>query len=183
MIWRLNVKHLINFILRAVANMLKEELKFTPSHAVVTQSCPILCDSMDCSPPVSSVHADSPGKNTGVGCYAPLHGIFRTQGSNPGLLHCKWILYHLSHQGSPRILEWITYPFSRGSSWPRNWTGVSCIAGGNFFTSWATDPGMEPGSTALQADFLPAEIPGNTSITIYRILMWKAWKLAEKTSL
>ena len=40
---------------------------------------------------------------------------------------------------------------------------------------------MELGSTALQADFLPAETPGNTSITIYRIPMWKAWKLAEKT--
>ena len=39
--------------------------------------------------------------------------------------------------GKPRILEWVAYPFSRGSSWPRNQTGVSCIAGG-FFTSWAT---------------------------------------------
>ena len=44
---------------------------------------------------------DSPGKNTGVGCQALLQGIFPTQGSNPGLLHCRWILYHLSHQGSP----------------------------------------------------------------------------------
>ena len=35
-----------------------------------------------------------------------------------------------------RILEWVAYPFSRGSSWPRNWTQVSCIAGG-FFTNWA----------------------------------------------
>ena len=51
--------------------------------------------------------------------------------------HCRWILYWLSHQGSPRILEWVAYPFSRDSSWPRNWTGASCIAGG-FFTSWAT---------------------------------------------
>ena len=39
-------------------------------------------------------------------------------------------------QGSPRTLEWVAYPFSRGSSWPRNWTGVSCITGG-FFTNWA----------------------------------------------
>ena len=38
-------------------------------------------------------------------------------------------LYQLSHQGSPRILEWVAYPFSKGSSWPRNRTGVSCIAG------------------------------------------------------
>ena len=63
---------------------------------LVTQSCLTLCDSMDCSPPGSSVHGDSPGKNTGVGCQALLHGIFfPTQGSSPGLPHCKWILYHL----------------------------------------------------------------------------------------
>ena len=40
-------------------------------------------------------------------------------------------------QGSPRILEWVAYPFSRGSSRPRDWTQVSCIAG-RFFTIWAT---------------------------------------------
>ena len=49
----------------------------------------------------------------------------------------NWILYHLSHQGSPRILKWLAYPFSRRSSPPRNWTRVFCIEGG-FFTSWAT---------------------------------------------
>ena len=65
-----------------------------------------------------------------------LQWIFPTQGLNPGLLYCRQILYQLSHQGSPRILEWVAYPFSRGSSWPRNRTGVSCIAG-RFFTSWA----------------------------------------------
>ena len=72
-----------------------------------------------------------------VGSLALLQGIFPTQGSNPGLLHCRQILYQLSHKGSPRILEWVAYPFSRGSSWPRNRTRVSCIAG-RFFTSWAT---------------------------------------------
>ena len=75
-----------------------------------------LCGPRDYSPPGSSVHGHSPGKNTGVGFHALLQGIFPTQGSNPGLPHCRWILYHLSHQGSPRILERITYPFSRGSS-------------------------------------------------------------------
>ena len=70
---------------------------------LVTQSCPTLCDPMNCSLPGSSVHVDSPGKNTGVGCHALLQGIFPTQGSNPGLLHCRQILYCLSHQGSPRI--------------------------------------------------------------------------------
>ena len=66
---------------------------------LVAQSCPTLCDLMDCSPPGSSVW-DSPGKNTGVGCHALLQGILE-EGLNPGLLHCRHILYHLSHQGSP----------------------------------------------------------------------------------
>ena len=65
-------------------------------HPVVSDSW----DPMDCSPPGSSVHGDSPCKNTGVGCHAFLQGIFPTQGSNPGLLYCKWVLYQLSHQGS-----------------------------------------------------------------------------------
>ena len=64
----------------------------------VSQSCLTLCNPMDCSPPGSSIHGDSPGKNTGVGCYTLLQGIFPTQGSNPGLLLFRWILYHLSHQ-------------------------------------------------------------------------------------
>ena len=50
-----------------------------------------------CSPPGSSVHGDSPGRNTGVGSHALLQGIFPTQGSNPGLSHCRWILYPLNH--------------------------------------------------------------------------------------
>ena len=106
---------------------------------LVAQSCLTLCDpmNMDCNLPGSSVHGDSPGKNTGVGCYTLLQGIFPTQGSNPGLPHCRRILYHLSHQRSPRILEWVAYHVSRESSQSRNWIGVSCIAG-RFFTSWAT---------------------------------------------
>ena len=68
---------------------------------LVTQLCPTLCDPIHHSPPGSSVHGDSRGKNTGVGCHALLQGIFPPQGSNPGLLHCSRILYHLSHQGSP----------------------------------------------------------------------------------
>ena len=92
---------------------------------------------MDCSLPGSSVHRDSPGKNIGVGCHFLLQGVFQSQGSNPGLPHCRQILYHLSHQGSPRILKWVDYPFSRKTSQARNWTWVSCIAGG-CFTSWAT---------------------------------------------
>ena len=79
---------------------------------------------------------NSPGQNTGVGSLSLLQGIFPTQGSNPGLPHCRWLLYQLSHKRSPGILEWVAYPFSRGSSWSRNRTGVSCIVG-RFFTNWA----------------------------------------------
>ena len=66
-----------------------------------------------------------------------LQGIFLTQGLNPGLLHHRQILYQLSHWVSPRILGWVDYFFSSGSSWPRNQTGVACISG-RFFTSCAT---------------------------------------------
>ena len=100
------------------------------SQVRVTQSCLTLSDPMDYS------SWDSPGQNTGVGSFSLLQGIFPTQGSNPGLSHYRWILYQLSHKGSLSILEWVAYPFSSGSSWPRNRTGVSCIAG-RFFTTWA----------------------------------------------
>ena len=75
-------------------------------------------------------------QNTWVGI-SLLQGVFSTQGSNPSLSHCRQILYQLSHQGSPRILEWVADPFSSGSSQPRNQTKVTCIAGG-FFSNWAT---------------------------------------------
>ena len=66
--------------------------------AQFSQSSPTLCDPIDCSLPGSSLHRDSPGRNTGVGCHALLQGISPTQGSNPGLWHCRRSLYHLSHQ-------------------------------------------------------------------------------------
>ena len=72
---------------------------------LVAQSYLTLCNPMDCSQPGFSVHGDSPGKNTWVGCHALLQGIFPTQELNPGLPHCRWILYHLSHKGSPRTLS------------------------------------------------------------------------------
>ena len=111
---------------------------------LVSQSCPTLCNPMVCNPPSYSVHGDSPGKNTGVGCYALFQGIFPNPGIKPrsptlqadslppeppgkpkntgvgslsllqeifltqelnwGLLHCRWILYLLSYQGSPYII-------------------------------------------------------------------------------
>ena len=104
---------------------------------LMAQLCSALCDPMDCSPPGSFVHGDSPGKNAGVGCHAFFQWIFPTQGWNPGLLHWRWVLYSLSHQGSPRVLEWVAYPFARESS----------------------NSGNKPGSPALQAASLPAELP------------------------
>ena len=80
---------------------------------------------------------NSPGKNTGMSSLSVLQGIFPSQGSNLGLPHCRWILYQLSHKGSPRIQEWVAVFFSSGSSRPRDWTQVSCMAGG-FFTPWVT---------------------------------------------
>ena len=122
---------------------------------LVSQLCLILCHPMYYSLPCSSVHGDSPCKNTGVGCHALLQGIFPIQGSNQGsnlgLLHCRWILYQLSHQGSPRILEWVTYPFSRGSP----------------------DPGIKLESPTLQVDSLPAELPGKPLLLYTSILSFK----------
>ena len=80
---------------------------------------------------------NSLGPNTGVQSCSLLQGFIPTQGLNPGFPHCRQILYQLSHQGSPRILKWVAYPFSSGSSQPR----------------------IRTGSPALQVDSLPAELP------------------------
>ena len=92
---------------------------------------------------VNSLTSEPPGKpkNTGVGSLSLLQGIFPTQGSNTDLPHCRWTLDRLSHKGNPRILGWVAYPFSSGSSQPRNQTGVS-----------------------LQADSLPTELSGKHSM-------------------
>ena len=68
---------------------------------LVAQSSPTLCDSTDYSPPSSSVHGDSPGKNTRVGCHALLQGICPTQQPNPGLPHCRWIFLPADLPGKP----------------------------------------------------------------------------------
>ena len=77
-------------------------------------------------------------KNPGVRCHALLQGIFPNQGLNPGFPHCRQILYCLSYQGRPCIVEWGAYPFYSGAYRPRN----------------------EPGSPALQVDSLPTELSG-----------------------
>ena len=78
---------------------------------------------------------NSPGQIIGLGSPSLLQGIFPTQGSNPHLLHCRRILYQLSHKGSPRILESVADTFCSIPSWPRNETKVSCTAG-RFLTNW-----------------------------------------------
>ena len=70
---------------------------------------------------------NSPGQNTGVGSLSLLQGIFPIQGSNPGPPHCRQILYQLSHKGSPRVLEWVAYPFSSRSPQPRNRPGSPAL--------------------------------------------------------
>ena len=97
---------------------------FTSETEIVSCSvCPTLCDCMDL-----------PGSSDQARRYL-LQEIFPTQESNQGLMRCSWVLYKLSYQGSP--LEWVAMPFSRGSSWLRDWTEVSCIVS-RIFIIWAT---------------------------------------------
>ena len=96
--------------LRCSISLKLKKHKIIPVKVKVTQSCPTLCYPMDYSP------WNSPGQNTGVSSLSLLQVIFPTHGSNPGLPPLQEILYELSHKGSPRILEWVAYPFSSGSS-------------------------------------------------------------------
>ena len=103
---------------------------------------------------------NSPGQNTGVGSLSLLWGIFPTQGSNPGSLHCRQILHQQGHMGSSRILELVANPFSSGSSWPRNGNRVSCIAGG-FFT-WSIHFKIMTGNLKTDQEL---------SCSVYRLLI------------
>ena len=125
--------------MQTIQNMMTEEgvqissCTMTNTILVKCESCSVVSDSLW---PWILCDLNSPGQNTRMGSRSLLlQGIFPTQGLNSGLPHCRWILYQLSHQWSPRILKWVAYPFSRGSSQPRHQTRVSGIAGG-FFTSW-----------------------------------------------
>ena len=123
----------------------------------VAQSCLTLFDPMNCSP------WDSLSQDTGMGSLSLLHGIFPSQGSKPGL--------QLSHKGSPGTLEWKAYPFSRGSSRPRNRTGVSCIAGG-FFTNWATrEAEQELREQAGASAVVPTSAPSTVSRPVQPCLL------------
>ena len=122
-------------------NILLIVLKFFPEILLLIKksdceyvSCSVLSDSLQ--PHGLYSPWDSPGQNTGVGSLSLLQGIFPNQRKNPGLLHCRQILYQLSHKGNLRTLAWVAYPFSSTSSRLRNRTGISCSAG-TFFTNWA----------------------------------------------
>ena len=106
------------------------------SQYMYVSESPYVCNLLTLYSPWNSV-----GQNTGVGSCSLLQGILPTQWSNSGLPHCRWILYQLSHQGSPRIWQWVAYPFSRG----------------------LPDLRIELGSPALQVDSLPSELPGKPS--------------------
>ena len=82
-----------------------------PNPGIEARSPALQVDSLPAEPPRKP-------KNTGVDSLSLFWGIFPNPGIEPGSLHCRQILYHLSHQGSPRVLEWVAFPFSRGSSQP-----------------------------------------------------------------
>ena len=162
---------------------------------------------------------DFPGKKPGVSCHFLPQGTFPTQGWKSQLLYWSRILYLSATREDPiflwkpkwlscaqlfatpwtiqsgilqpSMLERVAFPFSRGSSQPRNWTRVSRLAG-RFFTSWATsqvqeywsgypipspadlpNPGIKPGSPVLQADSLPTEISGKPCS------LYKKWQMTS----
>ena len=114
-----------------------------------------------------------PENSPGVGSCSLLQGIFPTQGSNPSLLHCRQILYQLTQHGSPRMLEWVAHPFSRGISWPGNWTRsaelkadslLAELSGKHLVTKWCS----------TLCDSMDCSPPGSSAHGIFqaRILEW-----------
>ena len=102
-----------------------------------TQSCPTLCDPMDCSLLGSSVHGILQARILEWVAF-PSPGHLPNPGSNPDLPHCRQILYHLSHQGNQEY--WSGWPIPSPGDLP--------------------EAGIKLWSPALQADSLPAELPG-----------------------
>ena len=120
---------------------------------------------------------NSPGQNTGVGSLSLLQRIFPTQGSNPGLQHCRRLLYQLNHKASPRILEWVKIKVKllgcvRLFETPRTVAhqaspSMEFSTGVGSLSVTPRDPpnrGIELGSPALQADSLPTELLGKPCI-------------------
>ena len=107
---------------------------------LVARLCPTLCDPMNCSLPGSSVW-NSLGKNTGVGCHFLLQGIFPTQGLNLALLHFRWILYHLSYQGNPKmsILKLRSLHKQLRS---KEAAQIACLVGDHFYECLPMNPDL-----------------------------------------
>ena len=160
---------------------------------------------------------NSPGQNTGMDNHSLLQGIFPNQGSNPGFLHCRQILlwdssrkpkvkvtgaqsclilcdltdYTVHGILQARILEWVAFPFFRGSSQPRVWTQASSIARG-FFTSWATGEAQVSSSACSDTQSCPTlcdpmdcSPPGSSvhGILQARIMEWGAICYSRGSSL
>ena len=132
----------------------------------VSESCSVMSDSLL----PHGLHSpwNSLSQNTGVGNCSLLQGIFSTQGSNPGLPHCRQILYQLSHKGSPRILDWVAIPFFSTLAWKIPWTeepgGLQSMGGRRVRYNLVTKqlfPGSSAGkeSTCNAGD--PTSIPGS----------------------
>ena len=106
-----------------------------------------------------------------------LQGIFPTLGSNPGFPHSRWIVYHLSYQGSPGTLWGVAYTFFSRSLQLRNQNRVSCIAGG-FSISWATREAPY-GNYKWNITFKMCESPINWILVMYTVLYVKCILLNE----
>ena len=89
---------------------------------LVAQSRPTICDPVDCSPPASSGPWEFSRQEYWSGLPCPPPAYLLNPGIKPGLPHCGWDSLPSEPPGSSRILEWIAYLFSRGSSQPRNQT-------------------------------------------------------------
>ena len=104
---------------------------------------------------------NSPGQNTGCGWPFPSPRDLPNPGVEPKSPTLQTDSLPAEPQGKSRILEWVAYPFSRGSSQPGNWTGVSCIAGGFFFYQLSYE------GSPLRAEVLhkvrSTPVPGNIS--------------------
>ena len=153
---------------------------------LVAQSCPTLCNPVDCT----SVCGILQARTLEWVAIAFSRGIFPTQGWNPGFPHGRQILYQLSHQGSPRIPEWVASLSLLQQIFPTqglNWVLPHCrqilhqlshqgslrilewVA--NPFSSVSSNPGIELGSPALQVDSLPTELPGKPLTDMLLLLL------------
>ena len=136
---------------------------------------------MDCSPARLLCLWDFPGKNTGVGCHFLLQGIFLTQGLNPGLLHCRQMLYPPSHQGSPSW--WTLGCGKRGEQF--------CLCLWNLSSeSWLLLPFLELAGVLLRPSsyscptgvgILTGSPKWYLNIPFLRLFLWWGWRVWSRS--